>query len=81
MLFQPFLWPVWVLCDFLIDLMPSMTFQKMIDSGFLGILGFGVRVIGINNLMMMLSSVVMWTGVQFTWAAIEWVYNKIPGVN
>lgn len=30
---------------------------------------------------LMLSSVIFWSGIQFTWAGIEWVYLKIPGVS
>lgn len=28
----------------------------------------------------LISTVVFWTSVQFTWAIVEWVYKKIPGI-
>jgi hypothetical protein len=28
-----------------------------------------------------ITNIVFWLGVQMWWAIIEWVYNKIPGVN
>lgn len=31
--------------------------------------------------VVVLTSVAFWLSIQFTWAVIEWVYRKIPGVN
>ena len=28
-----------------------------------------------------IGNVVTWTGIQYGWAIIEWIYKKIPGVN
>lgn len=31
--------------------------------------------------VIVIANVVFWLTIQFTWAVIEWIYKKIPGIN
>lgn len=44
-------------------------------------LQFACYYFGSSNLAYAIGSIVFWAGVQISWAVVEWLYKKIPGVN
>lgn len=73
--------PFWLLIDLLISLLPSTVVQSLSMSSVFDILAKGVSVIGLSNFALFLGSAIFWYTVQLTWAVIEWLYKKIPGIN
>lgn len=85
MLLQIILAPFWLLIDIIIGLIPSLsyTFNVSPDSFalFLKNLSYGLYFFGASYFCMIVGNIVFWLTVQFTWAIIEWIYIKLPGVN
>lgn len=73
--------PFWLLIDLLISLLPSSVAQSLSMSSIFDVLGKGISVIGLSNFSIFLGSAIFWYTVQLTWAVIEWLYKKIPGIN
>lgn len=68
--------------EFLIVLLP---FEIESNSGglesFINLLGFGVYIIGPVTFIAVIGSFITWTTINMSWAVIEWIYKKIPGIN
>ena len=75
------MYPLWLLVDFLISLIPSM---PTVSSGFnaiLDIIGYGCAFIGTSFFLGVIGNITFWMTTQLGWSIIEWCYKKIPGVN
>lgn len=81
MIIKVLMTPFWALIDLLISLLPSSVAESLSMSSVFDILGKGVSVIGLANFSLFLGSAIFWYTVQLTWAVIEWLYKKIPGVD
>lgn len=81
MLIKLIFYPIFLLLDFILTFIPNQVIEVVVDSSFFYVLGYGVSVIGLSNFVMMLGSVMFWYSVQLTWAVVEWIYKKIPGVS
>lgn len=80
MLVALFMKPFWILIMFLIGLIPSMSVSLPGFNALLNIVGYGNAIIGTGFTLTILSNIVFWLVVQMTWAIIEWLYKKIPGI-
>ena len=81
MLIEIILYPLRVLMDIAVNFLPSDTLEVFINSEFMKLLAFGVRLIGPDNFMLFLGSITFWLAIQYGWAILEWIYKKIPGVS
>lgn len=80
MLIQLMMYPFWLFITFLIGLIPVI---ESFPSGFgavTNIIGYGCAIIGTDFFLAILGNIIFWLTVQMTWAIIEWIYKKIPGV-
>lgn len=50
-------------------------------STFLDLVAVPLSLFPIDLWLLLISNVIFWAGVQISWAGIEWVYKKIPGVS
>lgn len=74
--------PVFALIDFIITLIPSFnTVSGTPFAGFYDFIGIGLYFFGTAPFILVISSVLFWSGVELAWSIIEWIYVKIPGVN
>lgn len=74
--------PLFLFLSFLVSLVPSYSaFNGSVIQEFYKLVGYGLYFCGSTNFILVLGSVVMWSGIQLAWAIIEWIYKKIPGVS
>lgn len=83
MLFKILLDPFFALLNFIVSLLPELPIYA---SGIVNtsVPNFILRVISFfpdGFFVNLFLSVSFYTGVNFTWAVIEWIYKKIPGVD
>jgi len=80
-LLNPFFWFV----EFLFNLLPDMSHIDPLSdfdiSVFIYILSYGFYIFPFSLFMIFVSNILFWKSTQLTWAIIEWIYKKIPGVN
>lgn len=81
MILKAIMQPLWFLVDFIISVLPSSALEFVLDGAIFPILAKGVSVMGFDNFVFYLSSFLFWYTVQLTWAVIEWIYKKIPGID
>ena len=80
MLVQLMMTPLLFLINFIISLMPVLS---SVPSGFgaiLDVVGYGCKIIGSDYFFGFIGNIIFWLNVHLTWALIEWVYRKIPGI-
>lgn len=74
--------PLFLFFRFLISLIPSLSVANgSIGEGFYHFVGIGLYFVGTGNFLLIIGSVIFWTTLQLSWAVIEWIYKKIPGVS
>lgn len=63
-------------------LMPSAAYSLPSWSvSALKVISTGLKIFPSDVWMICIANGVFWIGLQFTWAIIEWIYKKIPGVD
>ena len=65
----------------IIGLMPANSTMPNWVGDTLSLLHKGLSVFPSDVWVAILSNITFWASVQFSWAIIEWVYKKIPGVD
>jgi hypothetical protein len=85
MLFEILMMPFWLLLNFIIDMIPSLSYSFNMNPEafrlFLKNLSYGLYFFDSTLFALIIGNIVFWLTVQFTWAIIEWIYIKLPGVN
>ena len=85
MILELLLTPIITLMLFITSIIPDMSHIDPLSgqdiSGFIQILAYGFIIFPFSLFAIFISNVVFWKTTQITWAIIEWVYKKIPGVN
>lgn len=80
MIVQLMMFPFWILIYNIIGMLPVLT---SVPSGFnalLDIIGYGCAFIGTDFFLALIGNFIFWLTAQLTWAIIEWVYRKFPGI-
>lgn len=76
--------PFWLLINFIISLLGGFfgdySFTVHSFDVLLSVLGYGVYFFGATTFCMVVSSISFWLTLDMSWAFIEWVYKKIPGI-
>lgn len=68
--------------EFLIEILPfSIESTSGGLNSFFDLLSYGVYIIGPTCFVAIIGTWITWTGIHITWAIIEWIYKKIPGVS
>ena len=49
--------------------------------GFANLMAYGFNLFPFSLFLIIIANVTFWMSAQMVWAIIEWVYEKIPGVN
>lgn len=80
MLIQLLCVPLFALVTLILEIMPTFTTPVVGFDTVIDIAGYGTRILGSNFCVLVIANIVMWLTIQMTWAIIEWVYKKIPGV-
>jgi len=86
MIIQIILDPIFSFINFIIDFIPSIE-DDMVLGGLNGVvaimnvLNIGFYIFPASMFFIVVANVIFWSTVQITWAMVEWVYKKIPGVN
>lgn len=71
-----------IFVNFLINLLPyNVDTTTGSLSSFLDLLGFGIYVIGPGPFVLIIGSIITWFIIHISWAVIEWIYKKIPGIS
>lgn len=81
MLIQMMMVPMWFLINSLIGMIPVI---ESIPSGYgavTNIIGYGCAIVGTDFFLAILGNIIFWLVLQLSWALIEWIYKKVPGVN
>ena len=65
---------------FIISLLPNIDSQGVINIGN-DLLKYGLAFVPASCWATFLATVIAFEGFQFSWAVIEWLYKKIPGVD
>lgn len=65
----------------MINLLPNIDYVAYDVTGIAHLLGVGISIIGSDLFIIIISNVLLWTGIHFTYASAEWVWKKIPGIN
>ena len=85
MIIEWILTPVFWLINIIMDLLPDMSYIDPLSgfdiTGFIDILAYGFLIFPFELFMIFIANMLLWKGIQLVWAVIEWIYNKIPGVN
>lgn len=50
-------------------------------TNFITFVGTGLSFFPSNVFTISISNIAFWLGVQMTWAIVEWLYKKVPGLN
>ena len=64
--------------------MPVNEMTTSFSGGFITVLdklSFGVWVIGPAMWSLIITTISYWTLINMTWAVVEWLYKKLPGVD
>ena len=82
MIIEGLLLPIFILIDYIITLIPKFQqFTGTVDAAFYSYIGLGLYFFGTLPFVLVISSVLFWSGVDLSWGIIEWIYKKIPGIN
>ena len=85
MITELLLTPVFWVLGAIVFLFPDLSFLDFFDSysfqPFIDIISPAFAIYPYWLFVLVISNVIFWIGIQFTWAVIEWLYKKIPGVN
>lgn len=81
MILEILLMPFWLFIDLLLRLVPTipiLSINVSSLSGILGVIGYGIWVIGGPVFIMVLTSISFWTTFHLSTAVITWVTDKLP---
>lgn len=82
MLITLLLAPFWAFLNMIIALFPDVVVEALfVDSFFVDAIEFGINFIGHDMFRVIISSGVFWTSTQLLWSVIDFILQKIPGVN
>lgn len=81
MIVQAFFDAQFFFVNFLISLLPDISFDVLNPSNTFNILKYALYWFPLDLWILILTNIVFWITVQFSWAIIEWIYKKIPGIN
>jgi len=85
MLIEVLLFPIMLILREAINMIPIIgNFVDAPDIGLsalIEIIGVGFYIFPAPLFFYFIANVTLWLGIQMLWAIIEWVYNKIPGIN
>lgn len=82
MIIELLLLPIVGLLNLIVSLVPDIGYSTIsVVEIFRNFIALGLYFFGTTPFVLVLGSVVFWSGVHFAWAIIEWVYKKIPGVD
>ena len=85
MIIELLLTPIFWLLDRVLSWLPDFSAIDPLYaydiSGFIYLLSYGFYIFPFSLFMTFVGNILFWLAVQVGWAIIEWVYNKIPGVN
>lgn len=65
---------------FIISLLPSVDTNGVMSIGN-ELLRYGLAFVPAECWATFIATVIVFEGIQFSWAIIEWIYKKIPGVD
>lgn len=65
----------------LINMLPSAFYAAISSIELPVIVKYGAYFFPLDCLVVAITSFITWYGILLTWAGIEWVYKKIPGVD
>lgn len=80
MIIQLMMFPFWILVYNIIGMLPVLTSVPRGFNALLDIIGYGCAFIGTDFFLALIGNFVFWLTAQLTWAIIEWVYRKFPGI-
>lgn len=72
--------PFWTLVLFLITLLPPLDYTPTSIDTVVKLAGYSTAILGQGFTAFVLGNIVFWLTVQLSWAIIEWVYKKVPGI-
>jgi len=82
MLLKLILAPIWSLISFLLGFFPDAMLSSLFgSSGFLENIYFGINFIGEDMFTLIINNGVFWICAHLTWSVVDFIINKIPGVN
>lgn len=73
--------PLFSLVEFIINLLPDGYVFPSYISSTVQLLKIPLSIFPLDLWIIIISNVSFWYIAQLSWAGIEWVYRKIPGVN
>ena len=73
--------PMFLLIDSIIALIPEGLVLPNYILQTLDLLKYPLSIFPVDLWVVIISNVIFWYGAQMSWAIIEWVYKKIPGVD
>lgn len=80
MIIQLMMVPFWILVYNIIGMLPVFTSVPRGFNALLDIIGYGCAFIGTDFFLALIGNFIFWLTAQLTWAIIEWVYRKFPGI-
>lgn len=82
MLIKVILMPLWCLLDLIITLLPATPFCTVSNlASILEVASYGVNIFGVAQFIKIIGVILFWHTAHLTWAIVEWIYKKIPGVD
>lgn len=82
MIIKLILQPFWVLIDMLISILPVTPLGTVGSlTTVLEVACYGVKLIGLAEFIKVIGVIASWHTIHLGWSIVEWLYNKIPGVN
>lgn len=81
MIIKLLLEPIFFLIESIISIIPEGTSIPSWLSNTVHVLKYPMSIFPADVWIALISSVIFWYVAQMTWAIIEWIIKKIPGVN
>lgn len=74
--------PIFNLISLVISLIPSAEYTNGgFTNGFYSFINIGLYFFGSAPFLLVITNVLLWTGIELAWSIIEWIYKKIPGIS
>lgn len=67
--------------ELVISLLPTIEVTTISNTSAIELLSWGLYFFPLDLWVICIGNIILWIIVQFTWATVEWVYKKIPGVD
>jgi len=83
MLIELLLSPLFALINFILGLIPDLTFGADFSNitWLIDIMAFGFWIFPLSLFLIFLANILFWLGVQMLWAIIEFIIKKLPFIN